>query len=86
MEHTFIVLPERFSYRGKVNSIAIESYRKDEVQARSGRYRIVIELASNKALTAEFEDEAMRDKIFLLLDRHLTGKDKIPQYDALDER
>ncbi|MBL8672683.1 MAG: hypothetical protein JNK11_18640 [Alphaproteobacteria bacterium] len=86
LDVTFFALPEQFKFAGKVNAMAVESIRKDVVQARAGRFRIVIELASNKALAAEFEDEAMRDKVFMQLDRFLTGKDKLPQYDTLDGR
>jgi hypothetical protein len=86
MDITYFSLPEQFSFRGKISNLAVESYRKDEVQSRVGRWRIVIELQSNKTITAAFDDEAARDKIFALLDRFLTGKDKIPQFDILEER
>ena len=86
MDVTFFALPEQFKFAGKVNALQVESVRKDVVQARAGRFRIVIELASNKALAAEFDDEAARDKVFAQLDRFLTGKDKLPQYDTMDGR
>lgn len=86
MDQTFFALPEAFQFPGKVSTSAVESFRKDEVQSRIGRYRIIVELTSNKALAAAFDDEASRDKVFALLDRFLTGKDKVPQYDATDLR
>jgi len=78
--------PEQFKFAGKVNALQVESIRKDVVQARAGRFRIVVEMASNKLLAAEFDDEALRDKVFVQLDRFLTGKDKLPQYETIDGR
>lgn len=82
----FIPLPLAFNQGGKFNTAAIERYYKEETAAKaSGRFRIVIDLLSNRSVAAEFDDEADRDSIYTQLDRLLTGKDKIPQYDALEE-
>lgn len=82
---TFIALPAAFNMTGKVNTASIERYYPEETSAKvAGRFRIVIDLTSNRSIAAEFDSADERDRVFDKFDRFLTGRDKIPQYDSLD--
>lgn len=82
----FFPLPEQFKTPGKINKNSIERYFRDEVHSRAaGRFHIVLELASNRILTAVFEEERERDEVYRHFDRFMTEKDKVPQFDALPD-
>ncbi|GEM_PF-3187563 len=79
----FFPLPEHFKAPGKFNKFSIEHYFRDEVHSRAaGRFHIVIELTSNRTLTAIFESETERNEVYRHFDRYMTDKDKVPQYDT----
>lgn len=81
----FIPLPKEFQVTGKFNIQAIERYWPDEVKAAAGRFRLIIELTSNKAFTAAFETREDRDRVYKQLDLFLTGRHKFLEYDVLEE-
>ena len=81
----FIPLPVAFRIPGHLNRDHIERYYREEVHdIHSGRYRIVI-CTNNHLYTAAFEGKEDRDQIWRQLDRYLTGKDRLPMYDYMEE-
>ena len=81
----FFSLPIEFGLRGRVNREMIERVYPEEISGKTqGHFRIVLHMASNSPYTAEFNDQESRDKVFTQLERFLTGRDKVPQFDSDD--